>query len=455
MPIPVQRLSAKILVFVAAMVLLIALARSAWAQTDIPKGVGFTHIPSGQGHGSAVCNKAGWINPWISNPKLHDLALNDPQFTNSGTSFVRWLRGGRQAIIISVGWRGPSLCPATDPCCTIPIPSTNVDNFVIDLTTGKIASSPTVLFRKLQGQDQAYFYNEGLHPLYAGATNKLTGFILVTHHDLTKSSSAEIWQIKPDGTPVKKLIPQDVGAHGCQTSPDAQYLVCERLGPEFNQKGFLLTKIDGTPVSDVKWSNTIIPIGFGSWSSDSAGFVFYACHPTTACTDGGYLVYYDIIRKSFTPLAPDYTPAFFCLYTKTCRDSGASGSEIPARSPLPGWFYYSVLIGSTSGAKPRGVLGSVSRDNPNVFHPLTFAESSEPGHPQVSANNNLVVYTANVSESDTSAALYSVDVHSLAVRKLGLLLPKDNIYAPQWQDWPSRSITGSGVTSSQNAAVKP
>jgi hypothetical protein len=258
-----------------------------------------------------------------------------------------------------ISWHGSGSCPVSNPCCTIPIPSTNIDNFVLDLKTRAIVSSPTAVFRKLQGNDQAYFYNEGLQPLYANGTNRLTGFVLVTHRDLTKNSSSEIWAIKPNGTPVKRLVSQDLGAHGCVASPNGQYLACERFGgQEWYQKGFLLTRIDGTAIADVKWKNTFIPIGAPSWSSDSVGFAFYACNTvdTYNCHEGGFLIYYDITKKTFTPLAPDFSPAFFCYPYASCRDSGANGSEIPARSPVPGVFYYSVLIGSTNGGKPRRVL---------------------------------------------------------------------------------------------------
>jgi hypothetical protein len=442
---------------ITAVGLVTPLTQIAMAQ-GIPTGVGFTHIPKGQGHGSALCNQAAWLNPQLPNPSFHDFKFRDPHFTDhAGTQFVRWLRGGQRAIFLRVSWHGAGSCSPSEPCCTIPIPQTAIDNFIVDLNTGAIASSPTTKFRELQGHNQAYFYNEGLQPLYAKGTNRLTGFVLVTHRDLTTSSSAEIWQIKPDGTPVKRLIPQDVGSHGCGVSPDEQYLACERMEPEWDQKGFLLAKIDGTQVADVKWKNLYMPIGAPSWSSDSAGFAFYACKTADphSCNDGGNLVYYDITKKIFTPLAPDFSPAFFCLYA-SCRPSGAHGSEIPARSPVHGWFYYSVLIGSTNGGMPRRVLGSVSRDNPKVFHPLTFGEFTEPGHPVVSSNNKTVAFIANFSESDTRAALFSVDVRTQIVRRVGSLLsPGDSIYAPEWHDWPLTSGVGSRASGTHLEVSEP
>jgi hypothetical protein len=319
-----------------------------------------------------------------------------------------------------------------------------VDDFVVDLRTRAIVYSPTTKFRELQGHNQAYFYNEGLQPLYSKGTNRLTGFVLITHRHLTATdSSSEIWQIKPDGTPVKRLIPEDVGAHGCSVSPNQQYLACERLnGDEFKKKGLLLTKFDGTHVGDIKWGTTVVPFGAAIWSSDSAGFVFYAC--SAGCQTDGFLIYYDIAKNTFTPLAPDFVPAWFCTQRDMCRPSGGHGSEIPARSPRPGEFYYSVLIGSTNGEKPRRVLGSVSLANPNVFHPLTFEEFTEPAQPVVSADNRTVAFIANFSITDTIAALYSVDVRTRSIHRLSK--QGDNFYAPQWQDWLSVSNGTAGAS---------
>jgi hypothetical protein len=188
---------------------------------------------------------------------------------------------------------------------------------------------------------------------------------------------------------------------------DGKYLACERLGTDkwFNN-GIMLTKIDGTFISNVRWKDMpFVPIGVVTWSSDSAGFVFYTCNTLTkvSCSSGGSLVYYDVVGSTYTSLAPSLIPAFFCRYKDSykCRDSAAEtithNSDIPASSPVPGLFYYSVLMPTDDG-KPR-VLGSVDRANPNSFHPLTLSEFTEPSHATVSSDNKLVTFVANSPET--------------------------------------------------------
>jgi hypothetical protein len=428
-------------IVVAVIIFLSSIPRLATAQIGIiPSGVGFTHIPTSKAHeGGPLCNKAGWLNPQSHIPIFRDFKFQDAHFTESaGTSFAGWLRDGKHAIFARQSWHATGSCPASDRCCAIPFAQQDQDNFIVDLKTGTIVSSPTTKFRELESHNQAYFYNEALQPLYAGRTNRLTGFVLVTHRDFEPTTGTETWLIEPDGTPVRRMISQDTGGHGCSVSPNEQYLACGRVGADWNTKGFLLTTMDGRTVADVVWGNKVIPIDIASWSSDSAGFVFYACvhtaDPRSACREGGYLVYYDLKTKTFLSLVPDLSPAFLCYYTGGCPDSAAGGSDIPRRSPIPGWFYYTAMLGSTNGGKHR-VLGSVSRENPNVFHPLTFAEFTEPGHPAVSPNNKTVAFIANFSKSDTKrAALYTVNVQTHIVHKLGKLTQGDNIYAPHWQD---------------------
>jgi hypothetical protein len=409
------------------------------SQTISPRGIGFIWMPVGQGHSSSPCDKAAWVNPSATTIQPHDFVIKDSHFTgNSGSQFIRWLRDDRKAVVARVYWLSGLGCPSTNPCCTIPIEQVGLDQFVVDTSTGLVVSSPTTVFRNKQGHEQAYFYSEALQPIYRGNTTEVTGFVLVTHRDVSRSGT-EIWQISPDGTPVKRLVSQDVGGHGCMVSPDHQYLACERLNAvEWYRKGFLLISIDGTQTVDVKWGE-FMPIGLAVWSSDSAGFVFYACKTPNgySCSANGWLVYYDILRKTYIPLAPDWMPSFFCSqYAALCRPYGTSniGSDMPTASPVPGWFYYSALIGLTNGSKPRRVVGRVSRDKSAIFEPLTLTQLQEAGHPTVSPSGKVVAFTASLSESDYRAALYTADVCTHEIRPMGALQSGKEVYIPLYRD---------------------
>jgi Tol biopolymer transport system component len=316
---------------------------------------------------------------------------------------------------------------------------------VVDLKTGKVISSPTATFRKLQGNN-GYLYNEALQPLYNG-TNTLTGYILVTHPKSEQGQSwSEVWHIKPDGTPIRKLVQPRLGNHGCQISPDEQYLVCE----DDTDNHFLwLAKFDGTQLTHVRWGapETRVPIGVVSWSSDSKGFAFYACNLSGDgfCDHnaGGFLVYYDLQSKTMTPLAEDLSPAFFCYpwLTPTCVYTAAGGSEIPASSPAaqPGIFYYSTVSRSTTQGQRHRVLVRVSRDNPNAFEPLTLHEHAftEPTHPVVSPDGTRIAFIANPPESNESnkiVALYIMNLSTLKSDRIRSIRPGDDVYAVHWQD---------------------
>ncbi len=435
--------SSRLLMIAMTIALLSILTQLADAQSSRPSGVGFTFITPNMGNheGGGLCAKAGWSNPLLLKPSLRYFKLkDDPLFTgNYGTGFVDWLRGGQQAIISRLSRFKPGSCTHPDPCC-VPFESTILDELVVDLKTGAIVSRPTIKFRESKGNDAKCSNGNGLYcysvlqPVYANGRNQLIGFLLVTHHDFN-TPRTETWLIKPDGTPDHEASGDPSGGHGCQKSPNDQYLACGRTGQDWYTKGFLVIKPDGTS-ADVIWAaHPHMPIDVAVWSSDSAGFVFYACDGS--CTDRGYIAYYDVEKKNITPLANYYSPAFFCSSGR-CRDTYASGSDLPAASPVAGWFYYSALFPPLPGDnKLRRVLGSVSRSDPNVFHALTSKENTEPGHPTVSSDNKRVAFIANAPDGTKRAALYIVDVRMKIVRPLGKLPPNRpelSAYAPNYQD---------------------
>jgi hypothetical protein len=272
------------------------------------------------------------------------------------------------------------------------------------------------------------------------------GYIFATHYgklatgdDIKVALYTQIWQASANGTERHELLNFDVGGHGCQLSPDGQYLACLPCANHFDKDdkkhplppncernsdhgaycpGIVITStnpvgpgpacIQGDPGEWVPENQAPI------WRPDSKGFLYFSINykrdPSNddeawASADRAFLLYFDMKNFCTGPYTPTkrITPEnvethWFCAHDgKSCVNAALNGvraGENPAwvcvdGNPCKSWQIY--LAANFPARSKKVVIGIIPFEGPYSFQPVSDQDALGPAF---SADGSLLSFLA-------------------------------------------------------------
>jgi hypothetical protein len=417
-------------------------------QTDYR--IGFTLTPDSVSHQGNEGMRAAIIDPTSSARTIN--LLNTP-YVPVGTQFAGWLRDGNVLLTTTHVLKSPRCEDSTFKgvlgrnCEVLPLV---VDSYVANPKTGVIKYCLTCDLHNDQSTD--YLYSQTPQPVYSSKAKDVSYYVISTHHGPINpegtATLTKVFKVGPQGQPPsdkKPLLAFDVLVHGCQISPDGNWLACEPLNRPKDRDGNYNPTEAKFPGGHYCWDGVILvetKTGAEScvgniaeysgdsvaiWSPDSNGFLYFSQDRENAPEKGwrptkGWLNYYKLKTKTGFPIrvAKGTTPTYFCKLLVPCEAIGRGPTWSPCWKENPcqnefgdsKWLYFSAYYPAPSASAASQVIGKVSLDRPDKFIPVTEELGLDAGYPVISVDGSRLAFLATESSTDRRRQLYTMEFKS-------------------------------------------
>jgi hypothetical protein len=417
--------------------------------------IGFTISPDSVTHQGNEGLRAAMVDTAAFAPKIK---LLDAPSVPVGTEFAGWLRDGNIMLTATHVLYTPPCRPEWQAgnlmsvCFVVPLV---VDTFVVDPASGKVKVCVTCDFHKDQNRD--YLYSQVPQPVYnPPSTKNLAYYVVATHRGPVNAEGTgtitEMWKVDPTGRSKEQLLKFSVGMHGCQVSPNGDWLACEPSSTDACKQTVLLVELKTNKTFCIRRDDQISRDSSTIWSPDGKGFVYFSQTRETHPKEWS-LNYYAVDSRTRVPtlnLAKGTLPSYFCnnvtKTTEECPRIGRSGGDGPiwspcaTEAPCPNgvedskWIFFSAYHQPTKTSPAREVIGKVSLDNPAEFKAITSYLGKDSGHPSISSDGSRLAFLVAESHTDRRGQLYVMRIGSPQARNLTSFDVQSfaNATAPQW-----------------------
>ena len=429
--------------------------------SDLHLPIAFTVLPLDSPHGGDVGAKAAY--QYLQHPQMklfvfHNAPLNNPTF---GTGFVGWLRDKHHHAIVS------SIKNTYD-----------IDEFVVDARTGKIAATPTKCVRSGcswgNTSYKAASYIDAPQVVYdKDDPRRILKYIFLARESDSShvETSGLVWTVDERGNPLNR--PYIATSHGCTVSPSGEYLACESPSADTScQNGIRILKApDGAHGACVRRSQECVNgAAIGYWSPDSKGFAYYSqSNEGKGCdadsfpqldSRNGWVVYYrlgsdpmkfhpDQAFQLTADLSPsqrhNWSPGRFCFglgmddgFMRCKQLLTGLGTEPMAWTDDSHYLYFSAVDRSQPQPYAR-MLGSISIANDDdgalkigQFRPLLARQLLASGYAAVSPSGTRISLLGSSTLADPRAQLFVYNRNSHKLIQLTHTIGRKQIYAPHW-----------------------
>jgi hypothetical protein len=157
------------------------------------------------------------------------------------------------------------------------------DFYIVNFSTGEFFT-PTYVANWGPVASVQPYGRDGKTGYFLTAQRSPTDCFQQYHQEIDRGAPcSQLYQVHADGSRISPSAPSGldpaggntkINSHGCQMSPDGEYLVCERTGGPSTFQIIKITRIE--PFSGIP-GEQIQPVSIGAWwSPDSEGFIYYS-----------------------------------------------------------------------------------------------------------------------------------------------------------------------------------